>query len=98
MNTVKPRLNDSPIWKDLLKVRHIYLGGRNIKPGNGTKTLFWTDVWLGEIPLCSKLSTLFELCVEKTITLNTFLAKMAGSTSEDGYLMSYRNNGKRTVG
>lgn len=65
VNTVKPKLNDSPIWKDLLKVRHIYLNGRKMKPGDGTKTLFWTDGWLGDTPLCSMLSTLFELCMKR---------------------------------
>jgi hypothetical protein len=25
---IKPKYNDSPVWRDLLRVRHIYLKGR----------------------------------------------------------------------
>lgn len=54
INTVKPKFDDSPIWKDLMKIRHIYLRGRKILTQNGAKTLFWTDSWLDDIPLSSK--------------------------------------------
>lgn len=75
LNTVKRRYDDSPIWKDLMKIRHIYLGGRKIKPGNGAQTLFWTVTWLEETPLSFNFSTLFEICEEKTISLDNFLTR-----------------------
>lgn len=33
----------TPVWSDLLKVRHIYLQGRVLKTRNGEHTLFWQD-------------------------------------------------------
>lgn len=55
-----------------MKVRHIYLGGRRIKPNNGDATSFWTDSWLEGNPLCITHSTLFELCLDRIITLKEF--------------------------
>ena len=43
---MKHRQNDSAIWSDLLKFRHIYLQGRKLKIKNGDKTMFWKDSWL----------------------------------------------------
>jgi hypothetical protein len=34
------RYNDSPIWSDLLKIRHIYLMGREFKIGDGKMVSF----------------------------------------------------------
>jgi hypothetical protein len=45
------KFNDSPIWSDLLKIRHIYLMGREIKIGNGRMVSFWLDCWLDNTPL-----------------------------------------------
>jgi len=33
--------------------------------GNGSKTFFWTDNWLGGAPLCLQFSPLYELLVNK---------------------------------
>ena len=52
VGTVTHRLDDSPIWNDLLKVRHIYLKGRKIKVKNGKGTSFRVDAWLEKKPLC----------------------------------------------
>jgi hypothetical protein len=38
--TCPARLSYSPIWSDLMKVRHIYLRGRGIKANNGQKVSF----------------------------------------------------------
>ena len=46
---VKTRVNDSPCWKGIMKVRDIYLAGRGIKLKNGPITSFWKD------PLVDKL-------------------------------------------
>lgn len=73
VTTVKHRVDDSPVWSDLLKVKHIYIRGRRIKPNNGENTLFWVDPWLDDEPLYSKSSILFELCNDKKITLNKFI-------------------------
>jgi hypothetical protein len=34
------RFNDSPVWKELMQVRHIYLMDREIKINNGKNVSF----------------------------------------------------------
>lgn len=74
VGSVSHKLDDSPVWSDLLKVKNIYLKGRTVKIGKGDVTLFWTDNWLEE-PLCYRASVLFELCNEKMITVKDFYSK-----------------------
>ena len=38
ISTIKSRLDDSPIWSSLMKVRQIYLRGRKIQTKNGKNT------------------------------------------------------------
>ena len=40
ISTIKSRLDDSPIWSSLLKIRQIYLRGRKIQTKNGKKITF----------------------------------------------------------
>jgi hypothetical protein len=57
---------DSPAWKNMLKIRHIYLKGRKFKVNNGKKISFWVDSWLEEKLLCELYPILYDLCVDKT--------------------------------
>jgi hypothetical protein len=43
--------------------------------GDGTNTLFWHDRWLGDVPLCRRFSRLFDLAVEKSITVTSMFAR-----------------------
>ncbi|MCI05300.1 C-terminal binding protein, partial [Trifolium medium] len=36
------------------------------KVGDGVDTFFWTDPWLGGIPLCERFGRLFDLAVNKS--------------------------------
>jgi hypothetical protein len=38
------RINDSALWKDLLKIMYIYLRSREYKVRNGKSISFWMDV------------------------------------------------------
>jgi hypothetical protein len=58
-------MDDSPIWKDLMKIRHLYLKGREYKINNGKSISFWLDVWLDDQPLCISYPVLYDLCVDK---------------------------------
>jgi hypothetical protein len=62
---VTVRQNDSPAWKDLMKIRHIYLKGRSFKVANGKLISFWLDTWMGEKPLCMIYPVLYELAIHK---------------------------------
>jgi hypothetical protein len=37
---IKHRPSDSPIWTDLLKIRHLYMRNRSVKVNNGQSILF----------------------------------------------------------
>jgi hypothetical protein len=63
---VKHKLEDSPVWADLLKVKNLYLGKRMVQIRNGSIAMLWTDP-IGGIPLCSQYPILFEPCTEKTL-------------------------------
>ena len=67
--SVKHRQNDSPIWIDLLKIRHIYLKGRKIDVKNGSNTLFWKDTWLFDKPIQLLFPELFEICLQPDISV-----------------------------
>ena len=42
--------------------------------GDGTNTLFWHDRWLGDVPFSRRFSRLFDLVVEKSITVASMFA------------------------
>ena len=75
VSSVKHRLNNSPVWNDLLKIKPIYLMGRSLVAKNGRKTSLWLDSWLHNRPLSFSAPVLFDLCCEKNISVHSFLAK-----------------------
>ena len=72
---MKHRLDDSPIWADLLKIRMVYLQGRQIHTKDGKKTLFWEDSWLIGGPLCVAHPVLYDLCKDKLIIVHEMLVR-----------------------
>jgi hypothetical protein len=44
--SVQSKVSDSPVWKDLMKIRHIYLKGREFDLGDGRMVSFLLDPWL----------------------------------------------------
>ena len=75
ISAVKHKLDDSPIWADLLKIRQVYLSGRQIQTKNGKNTLFWEDAWLKDKPLYVLHPTLYDWCADKSITISFVLEK-----------------------
>lgn len=64
---IKVRNSDSPVWKDLMKIRAFYLKGRQITTKCGDKSRFWLDSWVNERPLCTIDPELYEICDDKFI-------------------------------
>jgi hypothetical protein len=58
---IKPKISDSPVWSDLLKIRHIYLKGREYKLNNGKLISSWLDVWIANEPLWTTYPILYDL-------------------------------------
>lgn len=67
--TVKRGQTDSTMWSDLLKIRDVYLQGRQLNVGNGKRTLFWKDAWLFDKPTNLVFPDLFKLCEQPNITV-----------------------------
>jgi mannosylglycoprotein endo-beta-mannosidase len=57
----------SQFWRSLNKIKHFFKLGSRFVVGNGRKTLFWTDCWLGESPLAVRFARLFDICASKEI-------------------------------
>jgi hypothetical protein len=51
--------SNSPVWNDLIKIKHYYTSGRVIKLGNGKNVDFWNDSWCGSLSLKDRFPNLF---------------------------------------
>jgi hypothetical protein len=71
--------------------------------GNGRKQVFWYDTWYGEKPFCSRFQRLFNLLLDKKISVNlvidskceslSFRRNLVGTTTDEWEaLMNYCNN------
>jgi hypothetical protein len=64
-------------WRDIVRIRdgvgEIRDGwfGECVsrKVGDGTDTLFWSDPWVGGIPLCERFGRLYDLVTSKSRTV-----------------------------
>jgi hypothetical protein len=72
---IGPRVGDSQVWSDMLKVRDYYMQGRQIITQSGDKTRFWEDSWLLETPLAISEPYLFDICNDKKILVIDVIEK-----------------------
>jgi hypothetical protein len=64
-------------WREIVRIRDGVGGLRHgwfgesvtMKVEGGLDTLFWSDPWLGEIPLCERFERLFDLAETKSSTV-----------------------------
>lgn len=66
---LKKSNKNSPMWNDLLKIRHIYLKGRSMISGNGRFTSFWHDRWCGQVSLAEKFPQLYRINQEQEVSV-----------------------------
>jgi hypothetical protein len=57
----------SQFWRSIDKIKHFFKLGARFLVGDGRRTLFWTDCWLGEAPLAIRFPRLFDICSSKDI-------------------------------
>jgi len=57
--------------------------------GNGRNTFFWTDKWLGEVPLRRQFSRLFELSMRKDCTVED-MARLGWEEEGNGWMWRRR--------
>lgn len=72
--SVGHKQTDSPVWADLLKIKHIYLQGRKMIVRDGKLTSFWYDAWLYDDSLFDLFPDLFKLCDQKTISVHQMVS------------------------
>ena len=72
--SVKQRHNDSQFWRKLLSLREVSFKYCMVVVGNGCKTSFWKNLWIGDCPLADKFPILFDLVLDKDISVNKVLA------------------------
>ncbi|KAG8042976.1 hypothetical protein GUJ93_ZPchr2170g33344 [Zizania palustris] len=60
---------DSQFWRFLMKIKPLYRKFCVLKIGNGKKTSFWLDSWIGARPLAHKYPDLFYIALNKNVTV-----------------------------
>jgi hypothetical protein len=94
---VPHRLDDSPLWSDLLKIRHIYLKGRTYKMNNGKNV----SVWLDDTPLCLCYPMLYDLSLNQGVSVHEvamnewvvqFKVRLHGVLREQWYQLAVKLN------
>jgi mannosylglycoprotein endo-beta-mannosidase len=59
----------SPFWHSIHKVKEHFRMGVRFFPGKNSSISFWKDVWIGEVPLCSRFPTLFAKSSDTDLTM-----------------------------
>jgi hypothetical protein len=72
--SVKQRQNDSQFSKKLLSLREVFFKYCKIVVGNGCRTSFWKNSWIGNGPLAVKFPILFDWALDKDVTVNKVLS------------------------
>jgi mannosylglycoprotein endo-beta-mannosidase len=73
----------SPFWRNIHKVKEHFRLGVRFCPGKNSSTSFWKDVWIGEVPLCSKFPSLFAKSSDSDLTI-------VQAYSEEGWRIFFR--------
>lgn len=72
---MKARPNQSQFFRGILKVRDVFYKFSSKKIGNGQRTRFWEDFWLGSIPFYKKFARLYNLTSSENILVSTFFMR-----------------------
>ncbi|KAJ0585981.1 putative RNA-directed DNA polymerase [Helianthus annuus] len=85
ISMVPLRKDQTGIWKTIVETRKDLLKrGVEIekhlisKIGSGDKTLFWIDIWVGEIPLRDKFPLLYQLAKDKRVNVKDCYKQING--------------------
>jgi hypothetical protein len=73
VSEVKHRIDHSPCWRDLLKIKDLYLASRKIMIGTGGLARFWKDTDFYERPLSETFPELYNICNDHNILVNNWI-------------------------
>jgi hypothetical protein len=68
----------SPFWKNLHKIKHFFKLGAKHLVRDGSRTMFWLDLWFGQRPLKDLFPTLFSTCDNQQISVASACATPSG--------------------
>lgn len=76
-----------PSSGDIIDIKDFFCNNRRRMIGNGLNTSFWCDKWCGDSLLSKNFKKLFELSLNKEISVSSVLILRGISlTSEEGFL------------
>ena len=81
LSQVEAKPTDSPFWKGLMKVKDEFFNRGSFIIGDGTKTRFWNDIWLGDTSLSAQYPSLYNIVQRKDVTVASVLAQTPLSIS-----------------
>jgi hypothetical protein len=84
---VQAKPTDSPFWKCLMGVKDDCFQRGSFALGDGNGTRFWEDAWLGESPLASQYSTLYNIIRTKNVLVADVLSQVPLNTRLNGHLI-----------
>jgi hypothetical protein len=59
---VGPALSRSQFWRSIHKIKHFFKLGATHVVKDGNHTSFWSDIWVGQMPLKDRFPRLFSIC------------------------------------
>ena len=71
---VSARPGDSHFWQGLMEVKPLFWPCCTVMVGNGEKTSFWEDHWVGDMPLAKQFPRLFSISLNKLETVKNVFA------------------------
>lgn len=75
LQQVAYKANNSPMWNDMIEVKHIYLMGRSMKVGNDHMIDFWRDILCANVSLKDKFAGLYDICTTQNCPVNELCCK-----------------------
>jgi hypothetical protein len=79
LSVLKKKQGDSQFWRGIMDSKEEYCKNRKMEIGNGYATSFWRDKWCGDEPFCIKYKRLFDLSLNKEISVNGALRDSCNS-------------------
>jgi hypothetical protein len=73
---VEEKPTDSPFWKGLMRVKSDFFKRGKFKIGDWSRTRFWEDVWLGDVPLAQQYPSLYNIVQRKNVLVSTVLGQV----------------------
>jgi hypothetical protein len=75
LSQVKLKASDSPFWKDLMKLKDNFFERGSFTIGNGERTRFWEDTWMGNLSLAQQYPSLYTIAQRKQVSVASVLSQ-----------------------